>query len=808
MAHDSSAYSDARIDIGAVTGAVVKRLPRILLVTLVLLALTFVVLMFLPRLYESSASILVEPRSNSYSRASNEAAPSVSGNEAGVVSSQIELIKSRDTLLQVIDQLDLRSVPEFNGSQGGFSPMAVITQLMGRQSAPVSVDETVLNTLYSRLTVVQERDSRLISVLVRSTNPQRAADIANAIANAHVSRRAQLSISDTAEASTWLRDEIARLRLSVQEAETAVAQFKVDNDLFTGQNNTSLLDQQLSTIATQINSAQERKNTALSRAALIRGLIERGQPIEGVSDVRASVVIQQLSQEKAQLQGERAQRSATLLASHPAIRAIDAQIIELDRQIRSEGQRVASALEAEAQIEADLETSLQADLTRAKTEASVATKDTVALDGLQREAKAQRDLLEAYLLRYNEASSRVETNSALPDVRVVSVAAPSVNPAFPQTALIMLAVGLVSFMGQIGAIIFRELMSGRAVVETQQVEPQVAAAVDHAAPINAEDEAFHEATPLYEAPAMGEPHDVEDAPDLYEAPDIYAMPERPTFAHARRAADVEEPVLASSEDEPELPMFKDDEAAVVPDAIDHQHAAAASSFMEALMSEPEYQPRRPAKVQPQVVEPEPVAAAIAASEPAPQPRRAPRRPPVIVQYDDLASDLVLGRSHLLLLADHSASLPSRYLAEDLVRDSLAKGLSVALVDAGTGRQTEELGLTDLSTGEASFGDIVQKSADNSFAEISWGQGLAIDAKSSKPLTLVDALCDIYEVVVVLTGRVGRQSSLYSFAELEGRIILVAGEETDIEDAEFVRGRLMDAGLPRVEVALLAESVAA
>lgn len=326
MSYESPAMLDARIDVAAMLGAVVQRLPRIILLTLLLLAATFVILMFMPRMYESSASILVEPRSNVYIRAANEQAPAASG-EAGVVSSQIELLKSRDTLLKVIDQLDLRSVPEFNGSGGGgFSPLGLVGQLLGRRSAPVSIDETVLNNLYERLTVAQERDSRLISVAVRSTDPQLAADLANAVANAHVTRRAQLSLSDTAEASGWLAEEIERLRVTVTAAETAVADFKVNNDLFTGANNTSLLDQQLSAISTQISAAQERKNAALSRAALIRGMLERGQSIEGVADVRDSVVIQQLSEEKARLQGEKAQRSATLLANHPIVQALTAQI--------------------------------------------------------------------------------------------------------------------------------------------------------------------------------------------------------------------------------------------------------------------------------------------------------------------------------------------------------------------------------------------------------------------------------------------------------------------------------------------------
>ncbi|MFK4812455.1 Wzz/FepE/Etk N-terminal domain-containing protein [Devosia sp. ZW T5_3] len=738
MTYESPAVRDARIDVGAVLGAVFKRLPRIILITLLLLAAAFVFLMFQPRLYESSASILIEPRDNVYTRASNDAvAPNPT--DASVVSSQMELLKSRDTLLKVVDQLDLRSVPEFNGSaSGGFSPMAVITQMLGRKSAPVSVDEIVLSTLYDRMTVIQARDSRIMSVLVRSTNPQLAADIANAVANAHVTRRAQLSLSDTAEASTWLREEIDKLRVRVTDAERAVADFKVNNDLFTGGNNTSLVDQQLSTIASQISAAQERKNTALSRAAVIRGLLDRGQPIDSLNDVRQSPAIQQLSEEKARLQGEKAQRSATLLDNHPTIRALTAQIAELNNQIAIEGRRVAEALEAEAQVEADVETSLQADLTRVKSSASTATQDTVTLDGLQREAKAQRDLLEGYLQRYNEAISRTDSNSALPDVRVISVAAPSVSPASPRTTMVLLAVGIVSVALQVGIIIFSELISGRAIVPGARPQDEL-----EAVPFS-EDEL--EPDQRWEEPAVAEVAPVKDEP----------APERV------------EPVVAV-QDEPVAP------------------AKPAEEPVQAIMAEPE----------------------ITAETKAPaEPVRANLPPANTISYSQLASDLVLGRTHLVILAGQSSNEDCEDLAEELVGDALAKGLSVALVDAGSGRASDEVGLTDLSTESVSFGDVVHKSADNSFAEIPWGQGTAIDRRSSKPITLIEALGDIYEVVVIMTGPVGMTSTLSMFGALDGRILLVAPKDEPFEAIEQTRIQLAEAGFGSVEIAAAPERVAA
>ena len=768
MAFESQAVRDARIDVGAVLGAVVKRLPRIILVTALLLGATFAILMFMPRLYESSASILVEPRSNVYIRAANEQAPSLTGGEAGVVSSQIELIKSRDTLLKVIDQLDLRSVPEFNGSgSGGFSPIGLVSQLLGRKSAPVSVDETVLGNLYERLTVIQERDSRLISVLVRSTDPQRAADIANAVANAHVARRAELSLSDTAEASSWLLTEIERLRGVVNEAETKVADFKVNNDLFIGSNNTSLLDQQLSTIATQINAAQERKATALSRATLIRGMIERGQSIEGVADVRDSVVIQQLSEEKARLQGEKAQRSATLLANHPTIQALTAQIAELNNQMTLEGRRVADALEAEAQIEADLEASLQADLSRAKATASTATQDNVTLDSLQREAKAQRDLLEGYLQRYNEAFSRTESNSALPDVRVVSLAAPSVTPASPKTSLVLMAVGIVSIATQVGLIVFTELMSGRAIVAGRMPE---------------------------------RPQD-----ELDEVPFSEAELERdqlPIVAHnadqdePSELAEVPAPVVAEASDEPIEPTF--DEPVPTPAPV----VEASSSLIRALADDYVAPATAETSFPEDLPTPAPEPLAVAAI------RREPRAIPGMIALSDLAADLVLGRTHLVVLAGHRSSADCEALAEELVGDALSRGLSVALVDAGSTRQSEEPGLTDLSIEAASFGDVVHKSADNSFAEVPWGRGRIIARQSAKPLTLVEALGDIYEVVVLNTGRVGAGSTLPLFEGLNGRLVLIAGDEDDFDAVAETRSQLLDAGFDTVEIAALPARVAA
>jgi uncharacterized protein involved in exopolysaccharide biosynthesis len=685
------------MDVKALIAAVLSRGLRILLVTVLLLVASAAVLLFIPKSYESSASLLVEPRSNIYTRAAMDVSSNGNAvNTEALMSSQIELIKSRDLLLEVVDAENLRSVPEF--SNAGFSPIGFVLRLIGRGPEQRSVDETVLANLADRMTVIRERDSAVISIFVRSTDAELAAKIANAIAAAHVKRRGAQSLTDTADATVWLQEEIDKLRPKVSAAETAVANYKVDNDLFVGANSIPVTDQQLTVVATQIAEAQQRKNDAQARSQVIRGLLSSGQSLDGINDVRNSVVIQGLLETKANLQAELAQKSTTLLSNHPTIKALKAQIGELNKQITSEADRVADSLDAEAKVEADLEQRLRDDLTRAKLTAGDATKGGVTLDSLEREAKAQRDLLENYLARYSDATSRTASNSALPDVRIVSEAAPSVEPASPKIPLILGAVGFVALALQIGMILFGELMSGRALTERSRAA-------------ESEDEGY----------------------DLDPA------------------ALVDDDVAGN-------------------DAIDDELEHAVETGIAS-------------------------------------PPRAAR--PADDDLAQLSAAVTTHQLRTVLLASLDGGQETLMVMDRLLEDTLMSDLSAVVVDAGSGETSAQLGLTDLAAEQADYGDVMQRAGDN-LAEVPWGRLASLDRRSSRPSTLIEALADIYHVVLVDTGRVGVASSLPLFSGARATVVLVTSADAspvaigvarrDIVALGFELGRVVSLPAVRADVA--------
>jgi hypothetical protein len=165
---------------------------------------------------------------------------------------------------------------------------------------------------------------------------------------------------------------------------------------------------------------------------------------------------------------------------------------------------------------------------------------------------------------------------------------------------------------------------------------------------------------------------------------------------------------------------------------------------------------------------------------------------------------------VVMLAALDTQRDAATVAETLIEDAATKGLSVCIVDAGSTRPSSVPGITDLSAERATYGDVVHKSGHEGLAEVPWGTLPAIDRRSTKPAVLVDALTDIYEVVIVLTGRVGIASSLPIFASIPCRLVFVAGTvvapghleaaEADARALGFDIVQVVAAPLPQAEVA--------
>lgn len=391
--------------------------------------------------YRSEARLLVVGQENIFLRPDAEKGTAMDRTDVDqeAVASQAQILMSRDLALRVIKDLNLADLPEFDPVRRGVSLSGAVLSLfgLGRDTLRMSPEDRVLTNYYERLTVLPIDKSRVIQVEFRSSDPELAARVVNAIVDTYLSIQRSAKQEQTRNASQWLLAEIEKLRPKVAEAEASVENFRAKANLFVGANSSNLQQQQLSELTSQITAARGNKADLDAKARLIRDLLKSGRPVDSAEIVNSDL-LKRLVEQRVTLRSQLAEQSSTLLELHPRIQELRAQINALDTQIRGELERQVRAFETDARIAGARVETLTATIDRLKNQVAASSGQDVQLRSLEREAKTQRDLLESYLAKYREASARDSLDAAPADARVISRATVTNTPVFPKKIPIVL----------------------------------------------------------------------------------------------------------------------------------------------------------------------------------------------------------------------------------------------------------------------------------------------------------------------------------------------------------------------------------
>ena len=331
---------DADFDPSQLGAALWRNKGKILRPTIAVALITFAVVMLIPPKYLGESRVLVVGRDNAFLRPDVDRDTGDRGTvDLEAVTSQAQLILSRDLATEVINKLKLNERREFNSALGGVSLFKTVLGFIGLTKNPLSMtpQERVLDAYYDRLNVYPVEKSRVIVIDFLSENPELAARVANAIADAYLERQQLAKQEQVRGAGAWLAGEIEKLRKKVEEAEARVEAFRGKTNLLVGPNGTTLSAQQLGEMNAQLGAARTLKADAEAKAKLIRQMLKASDEIQS-SDVLNSELIRRLSEQRVTLRAQLAEQSSSLLDNHPRIKELKAQIADLDQQIRHEAE--------------------------------------------------------------------------------------------------------------------------------------------------------------------------------------------------------------------------------------------------------------------------------------------------------------------------------------------------------------------------------------------------------------------------------------------------------------------------------------
>jgi succinoglycan biosynthesis transport protein ExoP len=484
------------LDLRALGRALMRKRRWIIVPTVLAAVLSITAVNLVTPRYKSEARILIDGRENVFLRPNGERNEERNALDAEAVTSQVQLLLSRDLAREIIKKNKLAELPEFDPVLRGLSPVKSLLALFGIGRDPFSLapEERVFDAYFDRFTAYAVDKSRVIVIEFQSRDPELAARVANSIAEGYLVLQQGARQEQAKSAGQWLSGEIDSLRKKVAEAESRVEDFRSKSSLFVGTNNTTLSNQQMGELNTQLNNARALKSDAESKARLIREMLQSGKPIEA-SEILNSELTRRLTEQRVTLRAQLAEQSSTLLDNHPRIKELRAQLADLDGQIRDEASKISRSLDNDARIAGGRVEGLSASLDQLKKQATSSNGQDVQLRALEREAKAQRDLLESYLAKYREANTRENIDAAPADGRIISSASVSNTPAYPKKLPIVLIVTLATLMLSAGSVVTGELL--------RMTAPGAAARLALAS-VAVRPAAAQPATPVDPAPALRE----------------------------------------------------------------------------------------------------------------------------------------------------------------------------------------------------------------------------------------------------------------------------------------------------------------
>jgi uncharacterized protein involved in exopolysaccharide biosynthesis len=455
-------YNDdtSELDLGALWRALARKKRWIFLPTLAaFVAVGFYVTTTKP-MYTADSQVLLENQESFVPRPLTAPIGSDANFDEQFVGSQIQLLTSRDLARRVIEKLSLVGNPDLDPAAKGLGTISRILVLLRLQRDPTgeAAEERVVDTFAKRLTVFSPLKTRVLTIEFQAHDPVLAARIANEIVSFYIEAQSDAKRQQAKTAAIALAAQITELRGKLSTAADAVENYRTTSGLLAGSNNMTITGQQLVDLNSEISKARTEQADAQAKAGLIREMI-RTDKLADIADVASNELVRRIAEQRVSAKAELALESRTLLPEHPRIKELNAQIADLDMQLRMAAATTARTLETNSRIAAARVANLQAAMEQQKGSVARANVDQVHLHELERVAQAVRDQLDTTLAKYQEATAR-ETSPATPaDARIIARAAPPDQPSYPKK-LPMLAFGTAAaLVFSTAAVVASELLA-------------------------------------------------------------------------------------------------------------------------------------------------------------------------------------------------------------------------------------------------------------------------------------------------------------------------------------------------------------
>jgi uncharacterized protein involved in exopolysaccharide biosynthesis/Mrp family chromosome partitioning ATPase len=425
------------IDVQKIWSVLWRGKITILLSMMIAVGLAAAFVLLVPHKYTATTQILIDPMD--LRGAQSDISPTIPQSDAAVlqVESQARVIASDNVLRRVVASEGLDHDPEFM--------RGAMAQQYGALAA--------LNELQKHVQVKRSERTYVVDVSVTSEDPDKAARLANAIAQTYLTEQTEVRSNAARQISQALTGRLKELQTRVRDAEQKVEAYKASHNIV-GANGELVNEQQLTSLNAQLSASRARTSEAKARLDQVESVLHSKTPIGAFPEAVQSQTISMLRSQYAEIMRRDAEQKSSLGERHPAVIEIEAQGARLQKLIEDEVNRIAASDRAEYERAKADEDMLSRQVDGLKNTAVSTNESLVGLRELERDVQASRTVYESFLVRSRETGEQEQVDTK--NIRIISKADRPIYRSSPPPSLVLgLAAMLLGFASGVGIVIMQ-----------------------------------------------------------------------------------------------------------------------------------------------------------------------------------------------------------------------------------------------------------------------------------------------------------------------------------------------------------------
>ena len=389
------------------------------------------------------------------------------------IETQFEIVKSRQLIGKVIDELDLQNSVEFfpktpsnnNSTSVSNAKKWVVNKMKGLFNALSRKEDEQLDTvplddssadqeirkrerLYrgvkSRISVNVVGDSRLVDISFVGFHPHIITKIVNTLTRLYIDQNLESRVFASEDATQWLDQKLKSMQKKVEESERELQLYSRQSGAFSLEHKEEILDNQIAQINSALMLARKKRITLET----LYKTSQNPELAESLTEIVNNQLIQQLNLELANLKKRASELGKKYGPKHPKIILIASQVEEITKTLKLEVQKIHESILTDLELARAGEQSLLDTLAELENEASTLQDKAIGYGVLKRKMESNRNMFALLLQRLKETdlSQGYRSNN----IRLVDPALQPSSPFKPdkrKNVILGMVLGLLGGLG-------------------------------------------------------------------------------------------------------------------------------------------------------------------------------------------------------------------------------------------------------------------------------------------------------------------------------------------------------------------------